>query len=784
MIGDESDHGAPDSDSLADLLQQPLEREIDDFGPLGIDVDDEEGPNTYLDVISTGGEGNGSDGSSHSERHSGAGSYTSEDYRNGYVVDDDDYKCNNTHGSIFFYGPPSPDPRPMMNRTYDSNSHTERCARPKCDEHKNRSDIDTRESYRNMRHERTNRRPRRNQERIAEVQQRIAQVQQQIRSVQHETMNDDQLNEQQYQVMDDHRNRCEHHQGFSENYHDEDSVNNGNSRDMRRDTGYLPRTSSRHKSTEDDEFGNNGRPGLHPKVPHRRGDSIMPRSMNDTYPHTDIHCSGNNFGPQDRMQDMNPMPRYRSTQGMTQSLNDMPPCGSNGSGSFRVDNVRRQQHVVGGLSQSLNGMSNHRNNGSNNSPMMQQLHNIGSTMHRSLNGSLNGRMSNMNMNSSNNSGMPPSRGIQSMSDSLNGLPDGGSNQSNRMNRITNENMTQPSSVDRCSNRNLLDRSNNGNVSQHRGIQSMSSSINAQQSSPGQMMSQSMNGMQGSGGSGEFVGHQGRPGPTSPPTIGIQMSRSLNGIQSMQQGLDESGIRTVNHTSSTINDIPHVNNDDFGHRGQNALQGLSQSLNGAPNSSFRIMDHHQSMNNMGCNLAMGTCNDGRNMMHGQSNLPNNNGMTASNNGAPVLNNSIVPSTSLLNQVSNLANLPNNGGNPINSGIMNQSSPMSMKIIDNLEGSNQHGGTNHSKMGNPMALAEATMRSASSRKMIRELGLSLGKLQRSAENGGLSKLSSHSKETVVKAKRKWGRESYSRLQTEVAFREHTRQMKVQQHGTESS
>lgn len=318
---------------------------------------------------------------------------------------------------------------------------------------------------------------------------------------------------------------------------------------------------------------------------------------------------------------------------------------------------------------------------------------------------------------------------------------------------------------------------------------MSSSINTQQGNPGQMMSQSMNGMPGSG--GEFVGHRGHPEPRAPQqAIGIiPMSRSLNGIQSMQQGLDEGGMRTVNHISSTMNGIPHMSsNDDFGHRGQNALQGMSKSLNGTPNPSFRNMDHHQPMNNMGCNHAMGMSNNGNNnMMHGPSDLPNNNGMIASNNGGgPVLNNSNVPSASLLNQVSNLANLPNSGGSSSNSGIMQQSSPMSMKIIDKLQGSNQqqHGGTNRSKMGNPMALAEATMRSASSRKMIRELGLSLGKLQRSAENGGLSKLSSPSKETVVKAKRKSGRESYSRLQTEAAFREHTRQMKVQQHETESS
>jgi len=84
---------------------------------------------------------------------------------------------------------------------------------------------------------------------------------------------------------------------------------------------------------------------------------------------------------------------------------------------------------------------------------------------------------------------------------------------------------------------------------------------------------------------------------------------------------------------------------------------------------------------------------------------------------------------------------------------------------------------------MALAQATMRSASSRKMIKELGLSLVKLQRDAGSGGQSKSSSSSstKPTVVKAKRNSGRESYSSLKMEATVREHARQIKVQKQQT---
>jgi len=135
------------------------------------------------------------------------------------------------------------------------------------------------------------------------------------------------------------------------------------------------------------------------------------------------------------------------------------------------------------------------------------------------------------------------------------------------------------------------------------------------------------------------------------------------------------------------------------------------------------------------------------------------MNASSNGAPVLNNSSVPSAPLLSQVSNLANLPNRSGGANTPDMMQQ-----------LHSGSQQGGPDTSKMSRK--LMEAMKRTASSRKLIRDLNIA-------AMLRGDLKTSSSSKLSMVKAKRKSGRQGYTKSRTEAAVsRQHARHKKAQQ------
>jgi len=130
----------------------------------------------------------------------------------------------------------------------------------------------------------------------------------------------------------------------------------------------------------------------------------------------------------------------------------------------------------------------------------------------------------------------------------------------------------------------------------------------------------------------------------------------------------------------------------------------------------------------------------NSMNGSMNGMNGNNMTESNNGDPMLNNSNVPSAPLLNQVSNLANLPNRSVGANNPGMM------------------QHGGgLDTSKMSRK--LMEAMKRTASSRKLIKDLNI-VAMLR-----GDLKSSSSSKKKNVVKAKRNASRKSYTKSQSEA-------------------
>lgn len=505
-----------------------------------------------------------------------------------------------------------------------------------------------------------------------------------------------------------------------------------------------------------DNMGNNPMMHQHGQAHNMR--SRMSRSLNGP--------------PNGRVQNLNMnssnnggMPSRRGIQSMSDSLNGMS------NGTQPMDNHNKISNQANIMDRSNSGkvpqqsMMDRSNSGSMPQQSIMNRSNSGSTPQQSM------------MDRSNNGSIPQQRGIQSMSDSLNGVRNMNNGNSTGQNSMMN--------------------SNSMVSQQQRGIQPMSRSTNSlQQGSSGQIASQSRNGMLISGENGNFRGqhhgyHQQQRGLHS---MEIQMSRSLNGSQTMQQNYNEGGFQQhqVGTNCMKPRNSTQGRSDDYGPQqprgGQNTLQGMSQSLNGAQNTNFGKFGHRQSMshqmNSMSRNRDIRMNNSNNNMIPGSNVMPNNNSMsmTASNNGGPVLNNSSVPSAPLLNQVSNLANLPNRGGGN-SPGMTQQQQGEVATEEDKLEDSElEENGT--SKTGNPMALAEATMRSASSRKMIRELGLSLVKLQRNAGNGGESKTSSYSKPTAVKAKRKSGRESYTKLHSDAPFREHARQMKEQKQQTTSS
>ncbi|VEU36154.1 unnamed protein product [Pseudo-nitzschia multistriata] len=739
------------------------------------------------------------------------------------------------------------------------------------------------------RHPRSGKRQKRHPQRIAEVQQRILQVQEKIREVQHENMDHDQMpqhyemrgdhyrhdrQEHGYQHQDhhnhhrrrhhrhhhqhhdhDHHDHHDHHshhynehqrqpQGYPENFTDNAYNSHGSTRDFPRDSPYDSRDSynrppSNMRSGVDSFRGDH--PRHHQQGPHQPplypDNSMRPHSLKGRHSPDDMRANGNDndFCSHDRTQEMNSMRRGGPPHTMAHPPENLPNYKNSDEDNFggHGRSMRHQQQVVGGMSQSLNGIPGHSNNNMvNNSRMHQHTHpqNMRLRMSRSLNGSLSGRMQNQSMNGSNNGGITSRMGIQSMSDSLNGIAGGKQGMDNHVKTNSQHDMMDRSNNGRLPQQNMMDRSNDGNMTQHRSIHSMSNSLNGIQNtndgnisnqngarngnnilsnrrgiqslsrslnglSSEQMMSQSVNGIPRSGGNGGFEGHhQGhRQEHRGSHSTGGQMSRSLNGPQNIEQNYyagsfrqHQGGMNRMNQTSGPPSDMAHMNGNqasrnDYGPHnlrgGQTALQGMSQSLNGAHNVNLDNFGHRQSLPNKmnesreKRDIEM---NNNNNIMRGSTGM----GMNPRDIGSPVLNNSSVPSAPLLNQVSNLAKLPNRGSNP---GMMQQLHGAPSTANEKVEVATEQGGNGTSKRGNPMALAEATMRSASSRKMIREFGLSLVKLQSNGRGQSKSFSSSNSKETVVKAKRKSGRESYTMLQSEAAFREHSRQTKMQQDQT---
>ncbi len=519
--------------------------------------------------------------------------------------------------------------------------------------------------------------PGRNGDRIAEVQQRIRQVQQQI----HENMGDDQTSggvtmriknrSHSYRREPSYTRHEDQEHMHSNNYPDEHYYDSPpGERFPPRDSTYHPR----HRSL-------NG-------LPSGRGDSYEPPRRHSHQeplqrPHQGAQIMSQNDSGYVPVERRHPMPRDIDRRG------------------YRDEATGPQhQHVLGGMSQSLNESN----------PMMRpppQAH----PMSQSYNGG---------MNSSNNSNMPR-RGIQSMSESLNGLanPPRMDPSINGMNRSRN-------GMDHSSNRGIqsmsaslngmqnMNNSTNGNqndmMTRKRGIQSMSASLNG--------MSRSMNGVPG--------------GYGGPAPMNRSMNGSVNGMPNMQRSHNGGNFRhpQQNPMSASQN----------GMQGGNPLQGMSQSLNGTPSAPYG--GHHQSMRNrmpgdhsmqMDGSNNMGMMNRSNNAM-GRS---MNGSMNASNNGArTMLNNSSVPTAPLLNQVSNLANLPNRGANMMQGAVGPDTTKLSMKLM------------------------EAMKRTASSRKLIRDLNI--GAMLR----GDLKSPASSKDKSVVKAKRKASRQSYTKSQSEAA------------------
>lgn len=277
----------------------------------------------------------------------------------------------------------------------------------------------------------------------------------------------------------------------------------------------------------------------------------------------------------------------------------------------------------------------------------------------------------------------------------------------------------------------MNASSNGNAPR-RGIQSMSESLNGMANAP---MNRSRNGMDSSTG--------GR---------GIQsMSASLQGVQSVQgrRGI-QSMSASLNGMSQSMNSVQGYGSPESMNRSINGMHGhpsheMSQSLNSVLGAPFR--GPHPTMRmKMDSSNNLGMMNRSNNGM-GRS---MNGGMNASTNG---LNNTSVPSAPLLNQVSNLAKLPNQGGN----------SPM-------MQGP---AGSDTTKLSRK--LMEAMKRTASSRKLIRELNIA-AMLRGDMKSAGKQK-------TVVKAKRNASRQSYTKSQSEAtASREFMKAQKEQEQKVE--
>ncbi len=547
----------------------------------------------------------------------------------------------------------------------------------------------------------------RNSERIAEVQKRIRQVQQQI----HENMDDDQNCDRvrtrvenrphSYRRESAYPRHEDHEHLYSNKYPGEHFYDNPPGE------GFPPREYPRHgrprsfngmPSSRDDGYDYPRRHShQEPVQRQQRGPPMMSHSQNGMHPQSDPLASNhdNKYGPEDRS---HPLRRDHNDHIDHRRYRGGP-------------SVPQHQHVLGGMSQSLNASNNNRMG----SPIMRAPQNA-----RPMSQSYNNRM-----NSSTNGNMPR-RGIQSMSDSLNGL--------------ANPPSMDPSNNGMNRSRNGMDRSSN------RGIQSMSASLNGLQN-----MNNSTNVVQNG---------------MLPTQRGIQsMSASLNGMRQMSHstnGIPQSGYggpEPMAAMNGSMNGMPnmHVSHTNRGnsryppqHRGaspmsasQNChpLQGMSQSLNGISNVSYSA--HNLSMRNRMPPGDHGMQMDGSNnreMMNRSNNAMGrsmNGSMNASNGGTrSILSNSSVPTAPLLNQVSNLANLPNRGASMMQVAEGPDTTKLSRKLM------------------------EAMKRTASSRKLIRDLNIA------SMIRGDLKSPASSKAKSVVKAKRNAVRQSYTKSQSEAA------------------
>ena len=431
--------------------------------------------------------------------------------------------------------------------------------------------------------------------------------------------------------------------------------------------------------------------------------------------------------------------RRRSHQEHLQQHHRGPPGNNNANGygpqERRHPNMHPMEHVLGGMSRSL-----HKSN--NRMPQQQGPPPHGQPRSQSYNG----------MNSINN-GIIPRRGIQSMSESLNGAANAlridasrnGMNPSKNVMDYSANRGIQSMSASLGGMQNMHDSYNanpngmllNNNMPRQRGIQSMSASLNGMK-----QISQPMNGMQG-----------GYIGPES-------MNQKWNVMERKHDGgnVRQSQQRSMNPMSASQNGMPNLNNSNRGEEfptqhGGNPLQGLSQSLNSTASAHYD--GHHPSMQNRMNNIPMQMNNSNNMGMMGRS----NNATGRSMNGSMNASNNKVPSASLLNQASNLANLANRGANIHPSMVQGT------------------GGSDTTKLS--QKLMDAMKRTASSRKLIKDFNIV--DLLRGGLNTRSSSLSPTSKhKNVIKAKRKASRQSYTKSKSEAtASREFVKAQTQQEH-----
>ena len=211
----------------------------------------------------------------------------------------------------------------------------------------------------------------------------------------------------------------------------------------------------------------------------------------------------------------------------------------------------------------------------------------------------------------------------------------------------------------------------------------------------------------------------RKTPLPPPNMRppARAYHDHGGMQNMNNGnIPRLGIQSM---SASLNGIQQMNSNYKNH-----LEGHKQQQLGIQSMSASLNGMQQSMNGAPMNRSMNGMNS---MSASQNGMSNMNNMNRSMNGS--INGFKVTSTPLLEQVSNLASLANTP--------------------------NQMGG--HDMLSK--SLMEAMKRTASSRKLIKDLNIT-AMLQ-----GDLKSPTSMKTKSVVKAKRNAGRLSYTKSKSEA-------------------